>query len=485
MALRLRPKLKPRGRFHSLRLSSSSSPPPPPLSSNGARDGGDGERDDALPSSYDSLFNEVKARLKQAPPSTPRRIPLSPPEPPPVGSQSAPPSAAASLEEIRRNLADFRLDRKPPLSSGPAISFQDIYKNSVLGGADDAPAAKERPSLESIRESLRQLRAAQPPSGTQTGFGQPRGPGPGGLSHPFDLQSLKDRLNLQPGDAATGGRMGGGEPLPDSIFGRELSEKRKGEEGGKEPAARKTEFLKLYDFEELGDKLRRLRPEEAEAGKKKKGWFSLEELNERLAKLRELEEKETYSIGGVSFRDLRDSLLKLRDADNKKTLMNKFSILSNLGGQVTPIYMLKPPKEHLYFHPDHLSAAEKLKLELKNVRDDFKMSESDCGSTRVQVAQLTTRIRYLEPILYTKKKGKGLKGPDKHSIKGLVAMVKKRNKLLKYLRRTDWESYCMVLSKLELRDIDRRAVKVMKGSKGKKRGKKGKGKYSKKANYET
>lgn len=37
-----------------------------------------------------------------------------------------------------------------------------------------------------------------------------------------------------------------------------------------------------------------------------------------------------------------------------------------------------------YFHPDHMSSAEKMKLELKRVRDEFKMSENDCGSVRVQ-----------------------------------------------------------------------------------------------------
>lgn len=41
---------------------------------------------------------------------------------------------------------------------------------------------------------------------------------------------------------------------------------------------------------------------------------------------------------------------------------------------------------------------------------------------------------------------------DKHSRKGLQAMVQRRKKLLKYLRRTDWDSYCLVLSKLGLRD---------------------------------
>lgn len=37
-----------------------------------------------------------------------------------------------------------------------------------------------------------------------------------------------------------------------------------------------------------------------------------------------------------------------------------------------------------YFHPDNMSSAEKLKVELGKVRDEFKMSESDCGSARVQ-----------------------------------------------------------------------------------------------------
>lgn len=36
-----------------------------------------------------------------------------------------------------------------------------------------------------------------------------------------------------------------------------------------------------------------------------------------------------------------------------------------------------------------MSAAEKMKLELKKVRDEFKMSESDCGSTRVQSKMLS------------------------------------------------------------------------------------------------
>ena len=39
-----------------------------------------------------------------------------------------------------------------------------------------------------------------------------------------------------------------------------------------------------------------------------------------------------------------------------------------------------------------MSSAEKLKLELKKVRDEFKMSESDCGSARVQGKAIATLI---------------------------------------------------------------------------------------------
>ncbi|GJR86240.1 beta-carotene isomerase D27, chloroplastic [Tanacetum coccineum] len=46
--------------------------------------------------------------------------------------------------------------------------------------------------------------------------------------------------------------------------------------------------------------------------------------------------------------------------------------------------MLPLRAPYQYFHPDHMSSAEKQKLELKSVRDKFKISESDCGSSRVQ-----------------------------------------------------------------------------------------------------
>ncbi|XP_038976499.1 inverted formin-2-like [Phoenix dactylifera] len=448
--LRLRPKtlapLPSLGRFSS---SSSSPPPPPPPAdsdSNGGGGGGGDNEDSPPPTSppYSSLFGDIKERLK-SPPAPPRRIPTDPPPPPPLSSPK--PGPAASLEEIRKHLAGFRLrsgggppppsGERPP-SSPPTISFQELFKNNVLnktdgGGAGEwGPSEKgARVSFDSIRESLRQFRASPR---DQTG---PRG---------FDFKAFQDSLRSPAGEAEKGPSLiGGRETLPESIFGKELREK-KGE-GDRESKALKTEFVKMYSYDELGEKLRKLRPEEATKGDK--DWFSLSELNERLAKLRELEEKETESrMGGVSFRDLRESLVRLKEADaTKKANMQRLSTLINLGGQVTPTFKLKPPQEHLlerYFHPDHMSSAEKLKLELKRVRDEFKLSESDCGSARVQVAQLTTKIKHLSAVLHKK---------DKHSRKGLQEMVQRRKKYLKYLRRTDWDSYRMVLSRLGLRDV--------------------------------
>ena len=37
-----------------------------------------------------------------------------------------------------------------------------------------------------------------------------------------------------------------------------------------------------------------------------------------------------------------------------------------------------------YFRSDNMSSAEKLKLEIEKLRDEFKMSESDCGSACAQ-----------------------------------------------------------------------------------------------------
>lgn len=283
-------------------------------------------------------------------------------------------------------------------------------------------------SFRTIRESLNQLK---PSSANQSQGG-------GRTNNAMPISRWKESLMTRPLDPSVQSLQqrvyGGSDHLPQSIFGPEM----KKEEDEDDSTKIQTEFVRSYSHRELGEKLTALRPERRD----KKDWFSLEELSERLVKLREIELKDMTSKSGLDFATLRQSLLLTQVKDEPKK--HRVDILGQLGR--TPLYMSSPPKEELvekYFHPDHMSAAEKLKLELRKVRDEFKVSESDCGSARVQVAQLTTKIKHLSTALHKK---------DKHSRKGLEAMVQRRKKLLKYLRRTDWDSYCFVLSKLGLRD---------------------------------
>lgn len=148
----------------------------------------------------------------------------------------------------------------------------------------------------------------------------------------FSLESLKESLKLKPPpqtQTQTPGSHFLGEEgsLPHSIFGKELE----GKKTESESRALKTEFVKMYTYNELGKKLKLLRPPAAAAAKK--DWFSLEELNERLIKLREMEVKEMESwVGGFPFKDLRDSLLTLRktsdESSKKSSSITSFIFLS-------------------------------------------------------------------------------------------------------------------------------------------------------------
>lgn len=75
---------------------------------------------------------------------------------------------------------------------------------------------------------------------------------------------------------------------------------------------------------------------------------------------------------------------------------------------------------------------------------EFQIHENDTGSVEVQIAILTARIKHLTEHL--KKHPK-----DFHSRRGLMKMVGRRRKLLKYLRKVKPESYRELIEKLGLR----------------------------------
>lgn len=78
------------------------------------------------------------------------------------------------------------------------------------------------------------------------------------------------------------------------------------------------------------------------------------------------------------------------------------------------------------------------------VFSEFGSGKSDTGSAEGQIALFTTRIKNLTEHLQSNKK-------DYSSRRGLLQLVGKRRKLLKYLQHTDIERYRAILSKLDLR----------------------------------
>ncbi len=74
----------------------------------------------------------------------------------------------------------------------------------------------------------------------------------------------------------------------------------------------------------------------------------------------------------------------------------------------------------------------------------FAQSKGDTGSPEVQIALLTERILHLTGHLKTHKK-------DYTSRRGLLVMVGRRTKLLKYLRTSQPSRYAAVVEQLGLR----------------------------------
>jgi len=74
----------------------------------------------------------------------------------------------------------------------------------------------------------------------------------------------------------------------------------------------------------------------------------------------------------------------------------------------------------------------------------YGRTPSDTGSPEVQIAILTERIAELTEHLKVNKK-------DHHSRRGLLKMVGQRRGLLDYLKRTDVESYRLLIERLGIR----------------------------------
>ncbi|WP_057040875.1 30S ribosomal protein S15 [Campylobacter fetus] len=87
-----------------------------------------------------------------------------------------------------------------------------------------------------------------------------------------------------------------------------------------------------------------------------------------------------------------------------------------------------------------LDSAKKAEIVAK-----FARKSGDTGSPEVQVALLTTRISELTGHLKINKK-------DFSSRLGLLKLVSRRKRLLKYLKAKNYESYTKLIAELGIRD---------------------------------
>jgi small subunit ribosomal protein S15 len=75
---------------------------------------------------------------------------------------------------------------------------------------------------------------------------------------------------------------------------------------------------------------------------------------------------------------------------------------------------------------------------------EYGQNEQDTGSTEVQIALLTARIKYLTEHVKVHRN-------DHHNSRGLLRLVAQRHSLLKYLKRTDYARYTALIAKLGIR----------------------------------
>ena len=80
----------------------------------------------------------------------------------------------------------------------------------------------------------------------------------------------------------------------------------------------------------------------------------------------------------------------------------------------------------------------------KEIISKYGKNETDSGTPEVQIALLTQRIRDLTEHVKVHKK-------DKHTRHGLVKLVSQRKKMIKYLIKTNPESYIKLIKDLGIR----------------------------------
>jgi small subunit ribosomal protein S15 len=85
-----------------------------------------------------------------------------------------------------------------------------------------------------------------------------------------------------------------------------------------------------------------------------------------------------------------------------------------------------------------------MSIDTQAIIKEYQKDENDTGSTDVQVALLTARIKHLTEHFKTHNK-------DHHSRRGLLRLVSQRKKLLSYIKNNNIAGYVNLISRLGLR----------------------------------
>ncbi len=85
------------------------------------------------------------------------------------------------------------------------------------------------------------------------------------------------------------------------------------------------------------------------------------------------------------------------------------------------------------------------KAKKQEIIEKYSRGEKDTGSTEIQVALLTERIKYLTEHLKLNKK-------DHSSRLGLLKLVGQRRRLMRYLKKTNLQRYAFIKTDLGLRN---------------------------------
>ncbi len=87
-----------------------------------------------------------------------------------------------------------------------------------------------------------------------------------------------------------------------------------------------------------------------------------------------------------------------------------------------------------------------LKEDKEKIIRQFARHEGDTGSPEVQIAIMSKRISYLTEHLKVHKK-------DHATRRGLMKLIGKRRRLMRYLKRKDPKAYYELIRRLGIRDI--------------------------------